>query len=142
MRETMCEVATKQKGHFISGSCCIRMTLKHHGIQTQLIQLVSFFRTILNQELIGCLLGDEGIYRMLCFLLTAIELFFVAGVPGLRPAAAALSEDADEQQPARHPATSCQPAGTETATVTPKRSPETQQLPVKPGQARLCGAGG
>lgn len=118
------------------------MTLKHHGIPTRLIQLASFFRTILNQELIGCLLGDEGISRMLRFLLTLIEFLFVAGVPGLHPAAAALSQDADEQQPARHPATSCQPASTETATVKHKRSPETQQLPVKPGQARLYGAGG
>lgn len=142
----MCEVTTKQRGqacgHFLSGSCCVRMTLKHHGIQTQLIQLVSFLRTTLNQELIGCLRGDEGIYRMLCFLLTVIEFFFVVGVLGLHPAAAALSEDADEQQPARHPATSCQPASTETATVKRKQSPETQQLPGKPGQARLYGAGG
>lgn len=79
---------------------------------------------------------------MLCFLLTVIEFFFLVGVPGLHPAAAALSEDADEQQPARHPATSCQPASTETAPVKHKRSPETAQLPVRPGQARLYGEGG
>lgn len=78
----------------------------------------------------------------MCFPLTVIGFSFVVGVPGLRPAAAALSEDADEQQPARHPATSCHPASTGTATVKPRRSPETQQLPVKPGQARLYGAGG
>lgn len=47
---------------------------------------------------------------MSCFsALTAPGLSSVAGVPGLGPAAARRGEEAEEQQPPRHPATSCQP---------------------------------